>query len=423
MKLGLDLAPLRVSAPYRRLYLSGLVTNLGSQATYVTVAYQMKEISHSPLAVGAIGLVELVPLIVFGLYGGVVADHFNRRRVIVSAEVALMCGAALLFMNALRSAPSSWVLYVVIVFTTMADGIQRPSLDAMNQQVVPHELQRSASTLNMMRYTLGAIVGPALGGLLSVGPGPHVVYAIDVVTFAVSLYFLVGVRAPQVASSTGRPSMSSLFDGVRYAVSRRDLLGTYLVDLAAMMLAFPITMLPFIAEHFSEPYALAVLYAATPFGAMLASATSGWTDRLHHYGRAIAVAAALWGVGIAVFGWSPVLWLAAVGLAFAGGADAVSAVLRGATWNLSIPPSVRGRMAGIELLSYSVGPTAGQFRAGAMTAAFGVRTSLTVGGLACAATCGALPAVLPAMWKFDVRTDANVAEVRRIRAEEGVAES
>ena len=421
MKFGLDLAPLRVSAPYRRLYVSGLVTNLGSQATYVTVAFQMKQISHSPLAVGLIGLVELLPLIVFGLYGGVVADHFNRRRVILMSEAALMCGALMLFVNALRDAPSTWVLYVVIVFTTMADGIQRPSLDALNQQVIPHELQRSASTLNMMRYTLGAIVGPALGGLISVGPGPHLVYLIDVVTFGVSLAFLYGVRAPLMTQSEGHPSLSSLFDGVRYAVSRRDLLGTYLVDLAAMMLAFPITMLPFIAEHFSEPYALAVLYAATPTGAMLASATSRWTDRLHFYGRAIAVAASLWGVGIAVFGWR--LWLAATGLAFAGGADAISAVLRGATWNMSIPPSVRGRMAGIELLSYSVGPTAGQFRAGAMTAALGVRTSLAIGGIACAATCAALPVVLPAMWRFDVRTDENVAEVRRIRSEEGAPES
>jgi MFS family permease len=198
----------------------------------------MKEISHSPLAVGIIGLVELIPLIVFGLYGGVVADHFNRRRVILMSEAALMCGALLLFLNALRDAPSTLVLYVVIVFTTMADGIQRPSLDALNQQVIPHELQRAASTLNMMRYTLGAIVGPALGGLISVGPGPHLVYLIDVVTFALSLFFLFGVRAPAVATPEGRPSMSSLFDGVRYAISRRDLLGTYLVDLAAMMLAF-----------------------------------------------------------------------------------------------------------------------------------------------------------------------------------------
>lgn len=423
MKLGFDVTPLRVSAPYRRLYFSGLVTNLGSQATYVTVAFQMKQISNSPMAVGAIGLVELVPLIVFGLYGGVVADHFNRRRVILMAETALMCGALTLFLNALRDTPSAWILFVVIVFTTMADGIQRPSLDAMNQQVVPHHLQRSASTLNMMRYTLGAIVGPALGGLIAVGPGPHLVYLIDVVTFGISLFFLCGVRAPKTTSSEGRPSLSSLFDGVRYAVSRRDLLGTYLVDLAAMMLAYPITMLPFIAEHFSEKYALAVLYAATPLGAMLASATSRWTDRLHHYGRAIAVAASLWGVGIALFGWSPWLWLAALGLAFAGGADAISAVLRGATWNLSIPPAVRGRMAGIELLSYSVGPTVGQFRAGAMTAALGVRTSLAVGGLACAGACAALPAVLPAMWRFDVRTDTNVAEVKRIRSEEGLPES
>jgi predicted MFS family arabinose efflux permease len=216
----------------------------------------------------------------------------------------------------------------------------------------------------------------------------------------------------------GRPSFASLRVGFAYAVGRRDLLGTYLVDLAAMMLAYPMFMLPFVADHFHQTYALAVLYMAMPLGALVASLTSKWTVRVHHYGRAVALAAALWGVGIALFGWTSSLAIAVLGLFWAGAADSISAMFRGTMWNQSIPPDVRDRMASIEMLSYSIGPRVGQFRSGAMTAAFGLRTSLALGGLACAGVCAALPVVLPELWKFDVRSNADVAKVATLRAQE-----
>jgi len=384
-KWGLDLAPLRVSATYRRLYAAGFVTNIGSQATYVTVAFQLKQLTNSALAVGIIGLVELAPLIIFGLYGGVIADHFNRRTIVIASEFGLMCAAIALIINASVAHPSALMLYIVVAFAAVGDGLQRPSLDALNQELVPHEMQRQASALGMFRWTFGAIVGPAIGGFVAVSYGCRVVYIADVITFAVSLAFL---------------------------------LGTYLVDLAAMMLAYPMFMLPFVADHFHQTYALAALYAAMPLGALVASLTSKWTVRVHHYGRAVALAAALWGVGIALFGWTSSLLVAVVGLFWAGAADSISAMFRGTMWNQSIPPDVRGRMASIEMLSYSIGPRVGQFRSGAMTAAFGLRTSLALGGLACAGVCAALPVVLPELWKFDVRSNADVANVSSIRAQE-----
>jgi len=415
---GVDLAPLRVSSGYRRLYASGFITNIGNQAAYVTVAYQMKQITNSAIAVGSIGLVELIPLIVFGLYGGVIADHFNRRNIVVSSEFGLMCCSIILLINASLAHPSSLALYVVMALASMGDGIQRPSLDALNQELVPHELQREASTLGMFRWTFGAIVGPAIGGFLAVTIGCRFVYILDVITFGLSLALLISVRVTLRTPSEGRPSFASLRDGLTYAVRRRDLLGTYLVDLAAMMLAYPMFMLPFVADRFAQHFALAVLYAAMPLGALLASVTSKWTGRVFKYGRAVAIAAALWGLGIALFGWTTSLWIAAAGLLFAGAADSVSAIFRSTMWNQSIPPDVRGRMAGIEMLSYSIGPRVGQFRSGAMTAALGLRTALVAGGVACTGVCAVLPAALPALWTFDVRTDSNVALVASLRAQE-----
>ncbi len=418
MSLGVNLGPLRSSRQYRRLYVAGFISALGSQATYVTTAYQLKQLTRSPIAVGALGLVEVVPLLVFGLYGGVLADHFDRRRLVLLTEFVLLLTAVALVVNAARPSPQAWVLYVVDAVIIIAGSVQGPSLAALNQRLVRHEFQRDAATLNMVRGTFASIVGPALGGFIAVAAGPGWVYAINVVTFVFSLGLLLTL-APVARGGGDGASMSSLLVGLRYARSRPDIVGTYVVDLLAMALAYPVVMLPFVAAHFPEHYALSLLYLALPAGALLATLTSTWTRRVHRYGRAVVAAAVTWGVGIAVFGYSTSFAVVLLGLVVAGGADAVSGIFRNTMWNESIPPDVRGRMAGVELISYSLGPTAGQFRSGLMTAWTSLRFSLTVGGLASAGSVAVVVAALPQLWAFDARTDRHVAEVRALREGEG----
>jgi MFS family permease len=199
-------------------------------------------------------------------------------------------------------------------------------------------------------------------------------------------------------------------------MSRPDIVGTYVIDMLAMVLAFPVVMLPFVAARFHETYALSLLYLGLPIGALIATLTASWTHRVHRYGKAIVFAAATWGMGIAIFGYANTMWLALVGLAVGGAADAVSGIFRSTMWNESITTDVRGRMAGIEMISYALGPTAGQFRAGVMAAWTSLRFSLTFGGLACTGSVGAVALALPALWRFDARSDAHVAEVRAQRA-------
>ncbi|HET9089500.1 MAG TPA: MFS transporter [Acidimicrobiales bacterium] len=417
MARGIDLAPLR-EREFRRLYVAGLVTALGSQATYVTVPYQLKQLTNSPLEVGALGLVEVVPLILFGLYGGVLADRLNRRGLILVTEAALMLSTVALLVNARLSHPQTWVLYVDAMVMAALASLQRPSVEALKQHFVAHDLQRAAAALASVSNTTASIVGPALGGLAAVALGPAAVYAANVVTFGLSLSLLAGLAATPVLSGERDTHASEMVFGLRYAASRPDLLGTYVVDLLAMVLAFPVVMLPFVAAHFHETYALSLLYCGLPGGALVATLISGWTRRVHHYGRAIVYAAALWGLGIAVFGYSQNLAIVLAGLAVAGGADAVSGIFRSTLWNESIPPEVRGRMAGIEMISYSLGPTAGQFRAGVMAAWTTLRFSLTFGGLACVGSVGAVALALPSLWRFDARDDANVAAVREMRSKE-----
>jgi MFS family permease len=412
---GLDLEPLRQSQQFRRLYVAGFISMLGSQATYVAVPFQLRQLTHSTLAVGSIGLVELAPLVVFGLYGGVLADRISRRRLILSMEFVVMISTGLLLANALLNHPVTWILYLDAFIVAGASSLQSPSVSAMEQVLVSHELQRSASILGNVSSTTASIVGPALGGLAAVAFGPGSVYLANAVTFAVSLYLLSRLHATPGRDEVEESVMESMREGVRYAKSRPDIVGTYIIDLLAMILAFPVVMLPFVAVRFHESYALSLLYCGLPVGALIATLTSRWTRRVHRYGRAIVAAAALWGLGIALFGASSLLWLVLGGLVLAGGADAISGVFRTTMWNESIPPDVRGRMAGIEMISYSLGPTAGQFRAGVMAAWTSLRFSLTFGGLACTGSVAVVGAALPSLWRFDVRNDVHVAQVRALR--------
>ena len=207
-------------------------------------------------------------------------------------------------------------------------------------------------------------------------------------------------------------------EGVRYAYRRQDLLGTYLVDLAAMFFAMPIALFPFWADQLDAPWALGLLYAALTVGSVVVTLTSGWTRTYRFHGRAIIWAAIAWGGAIALAGLSNSLILVLLFLALAGAADMVSALFRGVIWNQTIPDGFRGRLAGIELLSYSVGPLAGQMRAASMASVTTLNFSVTFGGVLCIVSVAILALCLPKLRKYDVETNEYAVEMRKIRAKD-----
>jgi MFS family permease len=212
-----------------------------------------------------------------------------------------------------------------------------------------------------------------------------------------------------------KPSLAALFDGVKYAFSRQDLIGTYVIDLAAMTLAMPLALYPFWADELNAPWALGFFYAAITVGSVFVTLTSGWTRTYRFHGRAVILAAMGWGLAIAAAGLSKSLALVLFCLTIAGAFDMVSALFRGNIWNQTIPDSLRGRLAGIELLSYSVGPLAGQLRAASMAAATSLSFSVTSGGLLCVVVVGILAIFLPKMWKYDVETNEFAVRERNLR--------
>ena len=288
---------------FRAVFLSRTVVYLGSQAAEVALLVQAKQLTGSPLVVGTLGLAELVPLVVFGLYGGVLADRFDRRALMRWCEPGLALCGVLLLLNALLPHPLLWPLYVVAALMMAFASLQRPAFEAATPRIVPRAQLTAAAAILSLSTNASVLLGSSLGGVLAVAPGPWLVYALDAAGFAVS--FLLLSRLPplppiaasrddedQELSVSNGPLLREILIGLRYAVGRKDLLGSYLADLAAMVFAYPNAMLPFLAVELHAPWSTGLMFAAPSAGAFAVSATSGWMPRVRRHGLAIAIAAA-----------------------------------------------------------------------------------------------------------------------------------
>jgi MFS family permease len=289
---------------------------------------------------------------------------------------------------------------VIAGLATLFGALQRPSLEAMLPRLVPAEELVAAGALAALRGTFAMLVGPALGGVLIAAFGLRATYGLDVVTFALSLVTLAAMRPIPPSPDAERPSMRSVIDGFRYARRRPELLGTYLVDINAMFFGMPHALFPAIASSFGGPGVLGLLYTAPAVGAMVATATSGWTARIRRHGLAVIWAAGAWGTAIIGFGLARRLWLALVFLGLAGAADMVSGLFRMAIWNTTIPDHLRGRLAGIEMVSYTSGPMLGNVEAGAVAALTSPATSVALGGVASVVGTVVLAALLPRLRQY-----------------------
>ena len=403
--LAIDFSPLKRYPDFRRLWLSGLISYFGSMFTYVALPFQVKELTGSYLAVGLIGLVEIIPLVIFGLYGGVLADHMDRKRMIWMTEFAALFLSTILLINSLLPSPKLAVIYIVAALFSAVDGLQRPSADAILPRLVEHKDLPAASALMSLRWQVGMVTGPALAGVLISIAGVSAGFILDILTYLLALFILLKVKSVPPMKESEKPSFSSLVAGVKYATSRKDLMGTYLVDLSAMFFAMPTALFPFWAEQVGAPWALGLFYAAGTIGSILVTLTSGWVKSYTKHGRAIFLAALGWGVAITLAGVSNNLFLILLFLILAGASDMVSALFRSTLWNQSIPDEFRGRLAGVELISYSVGPLGGQTRAGFTAEHTSLRTSVVSGGLLCIGFVTLFTALLPDFRKYDSETN------------------
>ena len=415
--LRVDITPLRTSRDFRLLFVAGSVFYLGAMVSYVALPYQIYQLTRSNFAVGAIGLVEVVPLVVFGLYGGALADHVDRRKMLVATGVAQAVLTAVLLVNATVSQPQTWVIYLIAALLSVAQSLQRPSREALIPRVVRHHELPAAVSLSSLGRQIGMLVGPAIGGLLLAGAGIAWAYALDVAALAVATVLFTALRSYPPTDVSTPPSIAGIVEGIRYAAGRKDLLGTYVIDMVAMFMAMPTVLFPaFAGDVLDEPAMLGMLYTAGGIGTLAATLTSGWTARFPHHGRAVVVSAAAWGAAVGLAGLAPNAGVAVFFFAVAGAADMISGIFRSTIWHQTIPDEKRGRLAGIEMLSYSLGPLGGQVRAGLVADLTSVRASIVSGGILCVVGVAATGTALREFWRYDSRTDEHATRERDLRA-------
>ena len=398
----IDLTPLKVSRDYRLLFFGQLVSFFGSMMTFIVVPWQMFQLTKSSEMVGYIYLAEFVPMFCLAFVGGALADALDKRKMLRFTEVGQTIVTAILLLNALLPNPQIWVLYVAVALHAGFAALQRPAFESFIQKVIPNELMSAVMALNSIRFSIGAIISPAIAGIIAVQFSASVAYAIDLFTFIASLIAVFLLNAVPSPENAERPGWQSVKRGWKYALSRRELLGTYLIDIAAMFFAMPQALYPALAVIYGEKY-VGFFPAALAAGALLASLTSGWTKNVHKHGLMITIAAVLWGVAIIFFGFADSIWLALLFLGMAGFFDMISGIFRGSIWNQTIPNYLRGRLASIEMISYLTGPMLGSAKMGIVAERFSVKTALISGGILCIAGVFVLALMLPKFVAYDGR--------------------
>jgi MFS family permease len=400
---ALDITPLRVLPDYRLLFFGQLISAFGSMMSFVAIPVQMYQLTESSLMVGLLGVAEFVPIVVLAFVGGALADSVDRRKMLRLTEIGQTVVTLILLLNSLLVAPQIWLLFVCAAAHAGLSALQRPSFESLMQKITTPELYSAVAALNSLRWNLSSIVGPALGGFLIGVYGATSTYLIDFLTFAASLAAVFMIRAVPPAENAEPASLRSIFDGIKYAKSRPELLGTYLIDINAMFFGMPVALFPAIAAKLNASSSIGLFYSAVPAGALLVSLTSGWTRRVNRHGLMVALAAALWGVAIIGFGFAETLWLSLFCLALAGAFDMVSGIFRQTIWNQTIPNRLRGRLAGMEMISYTTGPLLGNAEAGLAASLFSLRTSIVSGGVLCVVGTVVLCALLPQFLSYDGR--------------------
>lgn len=398
-----DVTPLRASSDFRRLWFGQGISFVLGEVTYVALPYQVYQLTRSTFAVGAIALVELLPLLTLTFIGGAAADALDRRRLLVWTELGTAASVAGLLVNAALPHPRVAACFALAFFAAAFSSFGVGSSRSLIPRLVPAEHLTSALALNSMYSNLGSVVGPALGGVLISVIGLIGAYAIGLAGFLASLaafWFLPSI-AP--VGDIEPPGLRSVLAGFRYLRTQPVVLGCFLIDTNAMVFGMPSALFPAIAlgHLHAGPRVVGYLYAAPAAGALVASVLSGWLAHIRRQGLTIIVAAIIWGMAIAVFGFATTLWAVLLLLAAAGAADAVSAVLRNTIMFATTPDALQGRVSAAYLAQVTSAPRLGNLEAGGLASLTSIRFSVVSGGVACVVGCIMLALSFPALLRYD----------------------
>lgn len=407
--MWIDLSPLKNNKNYRYLFLGQFVSYFGTLITVTVIPIQVFQLTQSSAQVGLVSLFELIPMLLGALLGGALADHFDRKKLLIICESVMTIGVGILLVNSLLPNPSLVTIFVMSAILQAVNGFHRPAMDSLGQAILlPKEIP-AAAALQSFKFGFVTLLGPSLGGILISTIGSQFAYAFDLITFAFSIFMIAwmdtrAMTRPQQALQL----ISSLREGIKYAVGRQEILGTYLIDWVAMAFAFPVALFPALSQNWQRSENVGFLYSALAIGSIGVPLISGWASQIKRQGQVIIWAAAFWGIGIILFGLAKNFWMALFFLVLAGIADTISGYFRVMIWNQTIPNQIRGRMAGLEMISYMSGPLLGNARAGWVASMTSNTFSLISGGLSCACLVVLTAVFLPRFHRYQIEEVSDV---------------
>jgi MFS family permease len=409
--LLIDISPLREDRDYRWLWLGQVVSGIGNHITRLALPYQVYVITGSTLAIAGLTLFQLIPLLLFALGAGSLADAVDRRRLLLVAQVGLLACSLALFGLATVNEPPIQVLFVIAFISAGLFAVEQPARVASVPRLVPPERLPSALALNQLNFQAVSILGPAIGGLIIALMGLSGAYLFDAVTFAGSIGALLMIHPIRPIVAASKPGLAAIREGLAFARARRPILGSMTIDFVAMVFAMPTALFPVLALDVFKvgPLGLGLMAAAPAVGAFLGAIFSGWVRRVERVGRAVVLAVTGWGLAIVGFGIAATLAtptsfvIGLVFLALAGASDMVSAVFRNTILQLEAPDELRGRVTSINSLVVHAGPRIGDIESALLASLIGPGLTVVAGGVLCLAGVFALGRWLPDLGHHIIR--------------------
>ncbi|HEV3473295.1 MAG TPA: MFS transporter [Actinomycetota bacterium] len=408
----IDISPLRESVPYRALWLGQIVSLMGSNMRMVAVAWQVFELTGSTVAVGLVGLAEVIPLIIFSMIGGALVDTRDRRRLIAGAEVGLMLTSGALAAVAFSPNPSVLLIYAITAIASALNAIDRPARSSLVPHLVPEGKLTAAMALRQVLFQTTTIIGPAIGGVLIGAFDLGWVYLLDALTFVAALYALRWVPDIPIEPTRAMTQIQTILEGLRFAARTPVLMSIFVIDLVAMIFGMPRAVFPALSESTFNlgPQGVGLLYAAPAVGALIGALTTGWMTKVRRQGLGVLLSVAAWGVAITLAGLATFSILLTVALlAVAGAADVFSAVFRGTILLERTPDPLLGRLNSLNIMVVTGGPRLGDVEAGLVAGLIGPAPSIVVGGLACLVGTGAVATWFPSLRRYTTQGEGTAA--------------